>query len=314
MESSKFKKLISQVEELNDAQYRDLKGCIEQRGLKKRVSQLLDLNTEVKCPECGSNNHIKNGVRSDLQRYICKDCKKNFNILSGTPLARLRKKGRWIKYAECLSKGLSIRNTATIVEVDKKTSFRWRHRFLHNTANMKPNQLYGVAENTETSFKYSEKGRKVMLFPEKLGKDIFVFLSRDRARNSYDEIIEDFDLKSMKEKVQVKYPKDILFCSDNINLYKRFIKYKNIRHGKIDTKKGLFINKDVVHLNNSFDYKKQLHDWMYRFRGVATKYLKNYLGWFREMDEFLMDIPPEAIVLRANSLDNYSYQPLKPTL
>ena len=39
------------------------------------------------------------------------------------------------------------------------------------------------------------------------------------------------------------------------------------------------------HINNVNAYDSRLKGWMFRFRGVATKYLDNYLGWHRMLDK-----------------------------
>ncbi len=53
---------------------------------------------------------------------------------------------------------------------------------------------------------------------------------------------------------------------------------------------------------------------MIRFNGVATKYLHNYLSWFRELDEFNMETLPELILQRAKQggiyRQNYNLNPL----
>lgn len=38
------------------------------------------------------------------------------------------------------------------------------------------------------------------------------------------------------------------------------------------------------HIQNVNADHSQLKGWLQRFRGVATSYLPNYLGWFRAMD------------------------------
>ena len=48
-------------------------------------SKLLNSYSPKQCPRCHSSNIKKNGLyASSLQKYYCKDCKKNFNILTGT--------------------------------------------------------------------------------------------------------------------------------------------------------------------------------------------------------------------------------------
>ena len=38
------------------------------------------------------------------------------------------------------------------------------------------------------------------------------------------------------------------------------------------------------HVQNVNAYVSRLRSWMRRFKGVATKYLASYLGWFRMLD------------------------------
>ncbi len=64
------------------------------------------------------------------QRYRCVGCGRTFNALTGTPLARLRKKECWASFANSLQQSHSVREAARQAGVAKNTSFRWRHRFL----------------------------------------------------------------------------------------------------------------------------------------------------------------------------------------
>jgi hypothetical protein len=40
----------------------------------------------------------RHGFANDLQRFRCCDCGRTFNDLTGTPLARLRHKAKWLAY------------------------------------------------------------------------------------------------------------------------------------------------------------------------------------------------------------------------
>ena len=66
----------------------------------------------------------------DLSRYQCANCHKTCNPLTKSPLARLRKRDKWLVYAQALIDGLSIRKAAELCGVNKNTAFQWRHRFL----------------------------------------------------------------------------------------------------------------------------------------------------------------------------------------
>ena len=45
------------------------------------------------------------------------------------------------------------------------------------------------------------------------------------------------------------------------------------------------------------DHRSRLRAWMVRFKGVATKYLTNYFGWFRALDRSPRFSPDPAQVL-----------------
>src|SRR4051795_9261834 len=49
----------------------------------------------------------RRGRASGLRRYRCRACRKTFNALTGTSLARLRKKACWLRYGEALAAGMA---------------------------------------------------------------------------------------------------------------------------------------------------------------------------------------------------------------
>ena len=53
------------------------------------------------------------------------------------------------------------------------------------------------------------------------------------------------------------------------------------------------------HVQNVNAYVSRLRAWMQRFKGVATKYLDSYLGWFRMLDRSGPMGPQPAQVLEA---------------
>ena len=82
------------------------------------------------CPSCGATHLHRHGHVHGLQRYRCVPCGRTFNALSGTPLAHLHHKTRWLAYAACLLNSFSVRKAADHLQIHRNTSFRWRHRFL----------------------------------------------------------------------------------------------------------------------------------------------------------------------------------------
>jgi hypothetical protein len=55
----------------------------------------------------------------------------------------------------------------------------------------------------------------------------------------------------------------------------------------------------VWHVQSLNRYGTSLKTWMARFRGVATKYLPNYLGWRRLLDRFKDNLTPQQFLLHA---------------
>src|SRR3954468_7119656 len=82
------------------------------------------------CPHCGGRSLQGWGQSHGLPRHRCNGCRRSFNGLTGTPLARPGKKDRWAAQAEAMLAGESLAKAAKRCGVAVSTAFRWRHRFL----------------------------------------------------------------------------------------------------------------------------------------------------------------------------------------
>src|SRR5258707_10103961 len=82
------------------------------------------------CPHCRSDDVTHWGAAHGFPRYRCGSCRRTFNILTKTPLARLRNKDRWPTFVGTMIERRSIRSSAAACEVSVTTSSRWRKRFL----------------------------------------------------------------------------------------------------------------------------------------------------------------------------------------
>ena len=100
------------------------------------------------------------GRANGLARYRCKSCGRTFNALTKTPMARLRKKERWLDHAQAMLEGTSLAKAAERCGVHPTTAFRWRHRFLRSPALDKPKTLTGIVEADETFILELFKGRR----------------------------------------------------------------------------------------------------------------------------------------------------------
>ena len=109
---------------------------------------------------------VRNGSASGLQRYKCRDCSRTFNALTGTPLANLRHKSKWIVQAEVLPDGMTITQAAKRLKVARRTAFRSAPPFHGGTQDhsgsvaCQAQSLAGIAEADETFFLHSRKGKR----------------------------------------------------------------------------------------------------------------------------------------------------------
>ena len=103
------------------------------------------------CPHCGSVAVQRWGAARGLPRYRCGDCKRTFNPLTGTSLARLRSKDKWFLFLHTVTQQKSIRKSAEICGVDNTTVLRWRQRFKACTAGERRSILLALTESCSTS-------------------------------------------------------------------------------------------------------------------------------------------------------------------
>ena len=132
MKAPRFKSWFSRVPTLNGPQRRQVLDALHPAaGLDQVVALIAEARGPGRCcPRCGGARCHRHGFANDLQRFRCCDCGRTFNDLSGTPLARLRHKVKWLAYSQLLLDSLSVRKAADRTGVHRNTAFRWRHRFL----------------------------------------------------------------------------------------------------------------------------------------------------------------------------------------
>ena len=89
---------------------------------------------QLGCPHCRSDRITHWGNAHGFPRYRCASCKRTFNILTNTPLARLRNKQRWLTFVGTMVEKKSLRKSAAACGVSVTTSSRWHQRFLKCSA------------------------------------------------------------------------------------------------------------------------------------------------------------------------------------
>ena len=315
MEHRKFKKRMEEmVDELTATQADKLIEALRQRGDGDEVQKLVEqrFRDDPKCPRCGSKHiqgwgHEKNG----LQRYKCMDCKRTFNPLTGTNLARMRKRERWLSFATSLNGSHSVRKAAKRCEINKNTSFSWRHRFLKSQNKSKDQSLTGIAEIDEIFLLESFKGqRDLPRDPHKRGgmasgpglsaEQIPILIARDRVGDHIDGVLANRSFDAVRPVLQGKVSKEnTLLCMDGDPALIAFAQSEGLEYELIVASHGEHVHEKVLHVQNVNAYGRRFKQWLDRFNGVATKYLPSYLGWRRWLEKGEGNITPQTALIAA---------------
>lgn len=247
------------------------------------------------CPHCKSMHVIRNGHANGLQRYRCRECCKTFSALTGTPLNRLHKRGKWLDQAKALQDGQTLREVASTLQIHLSTAHRWRHRFLVAPNAVQPQALTGIAEADETMFLLSFKGKRSGLdrkARKRGGKatqrglsheQVPVLVARDRAGATMDCVLKATDIAALSAALKPFLMKDVVLCTDGSKALAGAARELGVEHHAVNLSAGVRVD-GAWHVQNVNAYHSRLKAWVQKFRGVATRYLANYLGWFRAID------------------------------
>ncbi|MFK5950636.1 MAG: IS1595 family transposase [Methylococcales bacterium] len=181
-----------------------------------------------------------------------------------------------------------MRAAAVCCGVAETTSFRWRHRFLANLAELKATSLTGIVEAGETYFPLSFKGsRQMPRLPRRRGHAIHQRGTRGASKCQYW-----FYAIAMERPPTLNYYQplkaeeapilahvvalDAVLCTDGSGSFKCAARQAGIAHRVLNLSAGVHVLAGVYHIQNVNAYDSRLKNWMIRFHGIATKYLENY--------------------------------------
>jgi transposase-like protein len=296
MRQRELKKLKAMVAKLTFVQRREL---MDELGTDAEAAVSVGIieaqGKAAGCPHCGNGHVVRNGSASGLQRYECRDCSRTFNALTGTPLARLRQKSKWIVQAEVLREGMTITQAAKRLKVARSTAFRWRHRFMAVPKTIQAQSLAGIAEADETFFLHSRKGQRGLdRKPRRRGgraakrglskEQVPVLVARDRSGATANIILAADGKADLVAALKPLLPSDTILCTDGSSVLAAAAKEIGVTHRPVNVSAGRRVIAGVYHIQNVNAFDSRLKNWIRRFHGVATKYLDSYLGWFRTLD------------------------------
>lgn len=239
----------------------------------------------LKCPQCSSISYSKNGKENSIQRFKCKKCGRNFRLASNSNIYRLQKKSCIEQYFQCMHDGLSLRKAADVCNISLGTAFRWRHRFL-KCLSTKKNKIQSLETILSVlTLPYSQKG------------------SRHLDPNLQNTIVNSSVIHS-EEGIRLSLNLGRLSAVPKEKIGSSLIYYVPDKRMPRLTKQNLvplkYNDRKIVLQEHS-----AVHDWLLKFRGVATKYLSNYWAWYNfEID--MQVISDETAYLLRNCVRNAS--------
>ncbi len=298
-------KLLIQINKLSEMDKRSLISKIQcdtgipvQQGpsIITEFRRKIFKEKDIKCPHCESKNIIGFGNYKERKRYRCKACQRTFNELTGTAVAYIHNLDKWISYIKAMETSPSLRALAAEIGISLDTSFNWRHKILKALKVQGYKKLNGITETDETFFLYSEKGNKKITGRKarkrggkasKAGineEQVAVITALDRKNHFIMEVACRGRITSAKinEKIGAWLElKDLVLCTDSHRSYESFSKKYGIIQKKVNVSKKQYVRDRIYHVQTVNSYHSKLKSWISNFCGVATKYLQDYMDYFR---------------------------------
>ena len=150
--------------------------------------------------------------------------------------------------------------------------------------------LNGIVEADETLIRKSAKGSRGLVGrvsrkrggkPKKTETPAddhkIVLVARERHKATSDRILYDLEAHSFDKALDPLMARDAVLVTAGRPCYITFARERDISHVKLVALKGERVS-DVFHIQNVNAYVSRLKGWMAPFRGVASKYLANYLS------------------------------------
>ncbi len=156
----------------------------------------------------------------------------------------------------------TVRRAATAVNVHKNTSFRWRHRFLHDTKHDRSVPLAGITEVDETYLLESQKGSRRLTRPARRRggrarrrgishEHDCILVARDRSGRTVDFVTGRAPLRPahLHSCLPPVVAADILLVTDGHGAYRSFARKAGIAHRAVNLSAGVRVA-GALHVQN----------------------------------------------------------------
>ena len=235
-----------------------------------------------------------------------KNAGRTFNAATGTPLSGLHRKDKWLSFGACLADGLTVRASAERCGLAVNTALRWRHRF-PAAKDLKARKLTGIVEADETYVLESRKGarnleRKARRRGGKASKrglsdeQVPILVVADRGGATVSAVLPAVNADTLREVIAPVVDEDIVLVTDGHRADPRCAAAIGAHHEALNLSRSERV-RGAFHIQTVNNRHGRLKDFLRRYRGVATRYLDNYLRWFQRLE--LENASPRACLATA---------------
>jgi transposase-like protein len=290
-----FEEILAGALRLSSDQVEQLHRALDAATSEEAVLASLDglIGADRSCPWCTTPGAVKRGRLNGLMRYRCEApaCGKTFNALTGSPLARLHMRGKWVLFAQALLAGDTIERAAERCAIDRTTALRWRHRFLGTSARKaKGATLGGVIEADDMVVRVSRKGSRKPLGREPRrrggtkepgGKDhAYVVTAFGRDGGAVMAVFERLPAGAIRYTLSHRLRQGAVIVTDAAKNFMSAVRKMGVRHVRLNIAAGER-TRGIFHLQGANNAHGAIRDFLRPYRGVATVHLPLYLELYR---------------------------------
>ena len=284
------------------------------------------------CPHCQSSKFKKYGLYKDRQRYRCHICDRTFNDFTGTVWHYIHDKDKFRQYVEYLAEQKTLLECTIGLGICMQTAFYWRHKLLSAFERVDLKLLKKLIQADETSILESCKGNpkqvaKMQRTPRKRGgksknggysnDQMCILAACDEDKNTVLRYVGNGGItkasiyQTLGNLIRKQRKNQAIFVTDGNNSFLQFTRDKRLIHQKVVSNSKKFVNAQGFHLQAVNAIHHRLKRWLSKFNGVATKYIQNYLNFFRLWDKFTNFKDRFIYFFRMSIHDKFAFVPCR---
>ena len=282
----------------------------KENALKKLIYSTDNIREYKRCPHCGCTHFIKYGKYQGIQRYQCKnkECRKTFSNATNSVWKYLKQPPeKWLKYIELMGEKQTLKECSFKLKISMGTAFNWRHKIFEALEGIySPEKFKNIVRvnshfiekcykgSRNKHYTYEQKmNNKIEKMYGHIPREVCVLIAMGEKKLPLIRTTEPY------ERVEDNFENNILYIAakdcyvhldgdNNLSLIRKVIKYNKKLSNEVKKKYKLKIKFNKIEDNigkdeNMTKFLSHLASWMYRFRGVATKYLNHYYNFYSIM-------------------------------